>query len=122
MKSLEELKMIRDRVRAELIIREEKPDSTKILVNMAACGIAAGAKLVLNAFVEEISKRGLKDVMVTQADCIGKCQYEPTVEVIIPGQEKVIYVEMTPERAVRVVKEHIVNNNVIDEFTIDAKI
>ncbi len=122
MKSLEELKMIRDRVRAELIIRKEKPDSTKILVNMAACGIAAGAKLVLNAFVEEISKRGLKDVMVTQADCIGKCQYEPTVEVIIPGQEKVIYVEMTPERAVRVVKEHIVNNNVIDEFTIDAKI
>ncbi len=122
MKSLEELKMIRDRVRAELIIREEKPDSTKILVNMAACGIAAGAKLVLNAFVEEISKRGLKDVMVTQADCIGKCQYEPTVEVIIPGQEKVIYVEMTPEKAVRVVNEHIINNNVIDEFTIDAKI
>lgn len=122
MKSLEELKMIRDRVRAELIIRGEKPDSTKILVNMAACGIAAGAKLVLNAFVEEISKRGLKDVMVTQADCIGKCQYEPTVEVIIPGQEKVIYVEMTPEKAVRVVNEHIINNNVIDEFTIDAKI
>lgn len=122
MKSLEELKMIRDRVRAELIIREEKPDSTKILVNMAACGIAAGAKLVLNAFVEEISKRGLKNVMVTQADCIGKCQYEPTVEVIIPGQEKVIYVEMTPEKAVRVVNEHIINNNVIDEFTIDAKI
>ena len=122
MKSLEELKTIRDKVRAELIIREEKTDSTKILVNMATCGIAAGAKLVLNAFVEEIRKRGLKDVMVMQADCIGKCPYEPTVEVIIPGQEKVIYVEMTPEKVVRVVNEHIINNNVIDEFTIDAKI
>lgn len=118
MKSLAELKAIRDRAQAELQMRQENPNAARVLVGMATCGIAAGARPVLNAFVEEIAKRGLKDVTVTQTGCIGICQYEPVVEVEIPGEEKVTYVKMTPEKAVKVVNDHLVNHNVINEYTI----
>ena len=118
MKSLAELKAIRDRAQAEMNMRKENPNAARVLVGMATCGIAAGARPVLNAFVEEIAKRGLKDVTVTQTGCIGICQYEPVVEVEIPGEEKVTYVKMTPEKAVYVVNDHLVNHNVVTEYTI----
>ena len=87
---------------------------------MATCGIAAGARPVLHAFTEEVAKRGLKDVTVAQTGCIGICQYEPVVEVMEPGKEKVTYVKMTPEKAVKVVNDHLVNGNVVTEYTIGA--
>ena len=118
MKSLAELKAIRDRAQAEMNMRKENPNAARVLVGMATCGIAAGARPVLNAFVEEIAKRGLKDVTVTQTGCIGICQYEPVVEIEIPGEEKVTYVKMTPEKAVKVVNDHLVNHNVVSEYTI----
>ena len=120
MKSLAELKAIRDKAQAEMRLRQENPNAARVLVGMATCGIAAGARPVLNAFVEEIAKRGLKDVTVTQTGCIGICQYEPVVEVEIPGEEKVTYVKMTPEKAVKVVNDHLVNKNVVTEYTIGA--
>ncbi|MBQ7218971.1 MAG: (2Fe-2S) ferredoxin domain-containing protein [Ruminococcus sp.] len=121
MKSLAELQAIRDRARAQIDLRKENPNAAKVLVGMATCGIAAGARPVLNAFTEEIAKRGLtQDVTVTQTGCIGICQYEPVVEIEIPGEEKVTYVKMTPEKAVRVVNDHLVNHNVVTEFTIGA--
>lgn len=120
MKSLAELQAIRDRARASVNIRENAEAETRVLVGMATCGIAAGARPVLNAFVEEVAKRGLKDTMVTQTGCIGICQYEPVVEVITPGKEKVTYVKMTAEKAVRVVNDHLVNGNVVTEYTIGA--
>ena len=120
MKSLAELKAIRDKTRASVTLRENAEAGTRVMVGMATCGIAAGARPVLNAFVEEVAKRGLQDVMVTQTGCIGICQYEPVVEVVTPGQEKVTYVKMTPEKAVRVVNDHLVNGNVVSEFTIGA--
>ena len=118
MKSLAELKAIRDKAQAELNMRKENPNAARVLVGMATCGIAAGARPVLNAFVDEIAKRGLKDITVTQTGCIGICQYEPVVEIEIPGEEKVTYVKMTPEKAVKVVNDHLVNHNVVSEFTI----
>ena len=120
MKSLAELKAIRDKTRAAVTLRENAEAGTRVMVGMATCGIAAGARPVLNAFVEEVAKRGLQDVMVTQTGCIGICQYEPVVEVVTPGQEKVTYVKMTPEKAVRVVNDHLVNGNVVTEYTIGA--
>ena len=120
MKSLAELQAIRDKVKKQIDIREEKGDSTRILVGMATCGIAAGARSVLNEFVDEIAKRGLNNVTVTQTGCIGICQYELVVEVIVPGQEKVTYVKMTPEKVAKVVHNHIVNNNIVTEYTIGA--
>jgi NADP-reducing hydrogenase subunit HndB len=119
MKSLAELKAIRDRAKASLDLRKENPNAARVLVGMATCGIAAGARPVLNAFTEEIQKRGLTDsITVTQTGCIGICQYEPVVEVEIPGEEKVTYVKMTPEKVARVVNDHLVNKNVVTEYTI----
>jgi len=121
MKSLAELKAIRDKARAQIDLRKENPNAAKVLVGMATCGIAAGARPVLNAFTEEIAKRGLTDsVTVTQTGCIGICQYEPVVEVEIPGQEKVTYVKVAPEMVARIVNDHLVNHNVVAEYTIGA--
>lgn len=120
MKSLAELQAIRDKAKSQLNLRKENPDAVRVLVGMATCGIAAGARPVLNSFVDEVAKRGLSDVTVTQTGCIGICQYEPVVEIEVPGQEKVTYVKMTPEKAVRVVNDHIVNGNVVTEYTIGA--
>ncbi len=74
----------------------------------------------MNAFMEETAKRGLEHVAITQTGCIGMCRLEPIVEVIAPGEEKVTYVKMTPEKAVKVVAEHIVNGNPVKEYTIGA--
>ena len=121
MKSLAELQAIRDRAKANVALRQENPNAARVLVGMATCGIAAGARPVLNAFTEEIAKRGLQDdIVVTQTGCIGICQYEPVVEVEIPGQEKVTYVKMTPEKVARIVNDHLVNKNVVTEYTIGA--
>ena len=118
--SLEELAKIRERAKDRMNIRENGEDDTRVLVGMATCGIAAGARPVLNALVEEIQKRRLSHVSITQTGCIGICQYEPIVEVLQPGKEKVTYVRMTPEKEVRVVNDHLVNGNAVDEFTIGA--
>ena len=119
MKSLAELQAIREKAKANINLRKENPNAARVLVGMATCGIAAGARPVLKAFTEEIAKRGLQDdIVVTQTGCIGICQFEPVVEIEIPGQEKVTYVKMTPERVARVVNDHLVNKNVVTEFTI----
>ena len=121
MKSLAELKAIRDKAKAQLDLRKENPNAARVLVGMATCGIAAGARPVLNAFTEEIAKRGLTDsVTVTQTGCIGICQYEPVVEIEIPGEEKVTYVKVAPEMVPRIVSDHLVNHNVVSEYTIGA--
>lgn len=121
MKSIEELMAIRDKTRKNMTVREDTGDSKiRVVVGMATCGIAAGARPVLNAFVDEIAKRDVKGVSVQQTGCIGMCQYEPIVEVTEPGKEKVTYVKMTPEKAVKVVNDHIVNGNPVAEFTVGA--
>lgn len=120
MKSLAELQAIRDKAKQNMQIREESDAVKRVVVGMATCGIAAGARPVLNAFVDEVAKRHLTDVSVTQTGCIGICQYEPVVEVMINGQEKVTYVKMTPEKVARVVNDHLVNGNPVVEYTIGA--
>lgn len=118
MKSLEELKAIREKMQNSVNVRESDDNKIRVVVGMATCGIAAGARPVLNEFTEEIAKRNLGNVSVTQAGCIGICQYEPVVEIFTPDGNKTTYIKMTPEKAVRVVADHLVNNNVVNEFTI----
>ncbi|MBQ2669138.1 MAG: (2Fe-2S) ferredoxin domain-containing protein [Lachnospiraceae bacterium] len=120
MKSLAELQAIRDKAKAAVNIREASEAKTRVLVGMATCGIAAGARPVLSAIVEEVAKRELGDVMVTQTGCIGICQYEPVVEVVDADGSKTTYVKMTAEKALRVVNDHLVNGNVVAEYTIGA--
>jgi NADP-reducing hydrogenase subunit HndB len=120
MKSLAELAALREQMKASMNMRHEDSDKIRVVVGMATCGIAAGARPVLGAFVDEIAKRSLNNITVTQTGCIGICKYEPVVEVYVPGQEKVTYVKMTAEKAMRVVAEHLVNNQVVTELTIGA--
>lgn len=120
MKTLEELMAIRDKTKAKMTVREDQSDVTRVVVGMATCGIAAGARPVLNAFVEEVDKRALKNVTVTQTGCIGMCQYEPIVEILEPGKEKVTYIKMTAEKVAKVVTDHLVNGNPVDEYTVAA--
>lgn len=120
MKSLAELEAIRNKMQSKVNIRESSDNDVRIVVGMATCGIAAGARPVLNKMVEEVARRNLKGVTVTQTGCIGICQLEPVVEVFAPGKEKVTYIKMTPEKAVRVINDHIVNGNVVSEYTIGS--
>lgn len=120
MKSLAELQALRDKVKGTIGIREDDTGNIRVVVGMATCGIAAGARPVLQAFTEEAAKRGLQNVTITQTGCIGICQYEPVVEITEPGKEKVTYVKMTAEKAVQVVANHLVNGNVMSEYTIGA--
>ena len=118
MKSLAELTAIRDRMKDKIILREGSGE-IRVVVGMATCGIAAGARPVLNAFVEDVSQAGLMGkVTVSQTGCIGICQYEPVVEVFEAGKDKVTYVKMTAEKAQRVVEEHLKGGKVVAEYTI----
>ena len=120
MKSLAELQAIKEKMRDKVILREGV-NSVRVVVGMATCGIAAGARPVLNALVEGVNKEGLTEkVTVSQTGCIGICQLEPIVEVFEPGKEKVTYVKMTHEKAARVIVEHLKNGNVVNEYTIAA--
>ena len=120
MKSLEELMAIKAKMQDKVVLRTSSGD-TRIVVGMATCGIAAGARPVLNAFVEGVSEAGLGDnVIVTQTGCIGICQYEPVVEVYSPDAEKVTYVKMTAERAKEVIEKHIKGGKPVVEYTIGA--
>lgn len=118
MKSLAELTAIRDRMKGKVALREGS-DDIRIVVGMATCGIAAGARPVLNTFVEEVDKAGLTStVQVTQTGCIGICRLEPIVEVMKAGEDKVTYVKMTPEKAREVVEKHIKGGKPVVEYTI----
>lgn len=117
MKSLAELKAIKDRMKDKVVLREGCGE-IRVVVGMATCGIAAGARPVLNTLVSEISEAGLTDkVTVTQTGCIGICQLEPIVEIHEAGKEKVTYVKMTPEKAKTVVEKHLKNGEIVAEFT-----
>ena len=118
MKSLAELQAIKEKMQGKVALREGSGDK-RVVVGMATCGIAAGARPVLNAFVEQVNAAGLTaSVTVTQTGCIGICQYEPVVEVFEAGREKVTYVKMTPEKVSRIVSEHLINDKPVAEYTI----
>jgi len=120
MKSIEELMAIKAQMQDKIAVRTSSGD-TRIVVGMATCGIAAGARPVLNAFVEGINAENLGDnVTVTQTGCIGICQYEPVVEVYEKDKEKVTYVKMTAERAKEVIEKHIKGGKPVTEYTIGA--
>ena len=120
MKSLEELMAIKAKMQDKVAVRTSTGD-TRIVVGMATCGIAAGARPVLNAFVEGVSEAGISDkVTVTQTGCIGICQYEPVVEVYEKDKEKVTYVKMTAEKAKEIIEKHIKGGAPVTEYTIGA--
>ena len=121
MKSLAELQAIREKTLNRINLRkEDESAATRVVIGMATCGIAAGARPVMLSFMDEIQKRGLQHVTVSQTGCVGMCRLEPMVDVILPGKEKVTYVHVKPDMVPRIVAEHIVNERPVQEYTIGA--
>lgn len=118
MKSLADLEKIRNKTLAKINLRKDDENSIRVVVGMATCGIAAGARPVMKALMDEIDKRNVSNCYVTQTGCIGVCRLEPIVEVYLPNSEKITYVKMDAEKAAKVVNETIVNGKVITEYTI----
>ena len=120
MKSLEELKAIREKMKRQMDLRDNDENNIRVVVGMATCGIAAGARPVMTAFLDGINRRGLTNVTVSQTGCIGVCRLEPIAEVFVPGEEKVTYVRLRPEMIPAIVEQHLVNHNVVQDYTIGA--
>ena len=119
MKSLADLEAIRARTLENINMRKDD-NAARVVIGMATCGIAAGARPVMHAFMDELNKRQLQHVTVSQTGCIGMCRLEPMVDVIMPGRGKVTYVRVKPEMVGRIVAEHIVNGRPVEEYTIGA--
>lgn len=119
MKSLEELRAIREKMQGKVGMRSEDANQIKIVVGMATCGIASGARPVLNVLADEVQKRGMSNVVVTQTGCIGLCQYEPVIEVYVPGKEKVTYVRMNVDKAIEMLEQHIVRGYTLGKYTLN---
>ena len=122
MKSLAELKAIREKMQNQVSLRSESADQTRVVVGMATCGIASGARPVLTALSDAVQSKGLTNISVIQTGCIGLCQYEPIVEVLEPGKEKVTYVKMNPEKAMEVLEKHLIGGQGISNYTISAEL
>ena len=122
MKSLEELKAIRERNQGKVGVRSENETQTRVVVGMATCGIASGARTVLTALSDAVQKESLAEkISVTPTGCIGLCQYEPIVEVMEPGKEKVTYIKMDPEKAMEVFELHLKQGQAVAKYTLAAQ-
>jgi len=121
MKTLAELQAIREKMQSQVNMRADH-DHIRVVVGMATCGIAAGARPVLNTLADEVQKRGLTNkISVTQTGCIGLCQYEPIVEVMEPGKDKITYVKMNADKALEVVERHLVGGHPVEKYTMGAE-
>jgi len=120
MKSLAELAAIKDKMKQNATMREDGDKTTRMVVGMATCGIAAGARAIINEVTAQLAKRGLENVTVAQTGCIGMCRLEPIMDVIVPGQEPVTYVHLTPEKVSKIISDHVVNGTPVQEYTIGA--
>ena len=120
MKSLADLQAIRAKTLENINMRKEDSNAARVVIGMATCGIAAGARPVMLKFLEDIKKNDLQHVTVSQTGCIGMCRLEPMVDVILPGQDKVTYVKVKPDMVDRIVKEHLIGGTPVDEYTIGA--
>jgi len=120
MKSLAELAAIRDKMKQNATIREDGESTIRVVVGMATCGIAAGARPVLNAITSELAKQNINNATVAQTGCIGRCTLEPIVDVIVPGEETVTYVHVTPDKIPKIISSHVKDGVPVMEYTVAA--
>ena len=121
MKSLEELRAIREKMQSQVSMRAEDHSHIRVVVGMATCGIASGARPVLTTLSNLVQQKKLTDkISVTQTGCIGLCQYEPIVEVMEPGKPKVTYIKMNPDKAEEVLERHLIGGHVVEEYTLNS--
>lgn len=116
-KSFEELKKIKDQVQSKIDLREkgENIDNlVQVRVAMATCGIASGAREIMNYMIDEMEASGVDNAVVTQTGCMGYCYAEPTIEVTTPGKEPVVYGDVTKEKAKEIIEKHIIKGEMVD--------
>ena len=114
--NLEDLKKLREKSVAETAARKE--GRYRVIIGLGTCGIAAGGRKIMEAAMDEIAKRGLKDVSVETTGCIGMCQNEPLMDIVRPGEPRVTYGNLKPEDVPRIIADHLVNGNVVEEKVI----
>lgn len=118
MKSLEELRRLKDAALEEIRLREQEK-KVQVIVGMGTCGIAAGAREVMSAILDELGKRRLTNVAVTQTGCVGLCAQEPLVDVLLPGKPRVTYGRIDPVKARQIVAQHVVNGIIVAEWVVN---
>ena len=118
MKSLEDLKRIREEAARKMQMRDKK-EGYRVVVGMATCGITAGARPVLNQLVEEVANRKLDNVTVTQVGCMGECALEPIVEVYDPDGNRSTYCKVKPADAKTIIEQHVIGGKVVDNLLIE---
>ena len=118
MKTLAELKNIQNASIDTYNLDNARKSGIRIVVGMSTCSIAAGARQVYSALEDEVVKLNKNDIRISQVGCIGVCKYEPLMEIYMPNQEKTTYVKMTPEKVVEIINEHVINGNVLTDYTI----
>ena len=121
MKSLEELRAIREKMQSQVSMRAEDHSHIRVVVGMATCGIASGARPVLTTLSNLVQQKNLTDkISVTQTGCIGLCQYEPIVEVMEPAKPQVTHIKMNPDKAEEVLERHLIGGHVVEEYTLNS--
>ncbi len=115
-KSLEDLRKIKES--SKDLTSARSGGATRVIIGMGTCGIAAGAREVMTAVLEELDKRGLRDVVVETTGCIGMCQKEPLLDVIRPGEPRITYGDVTPADVERIIGEHLVGGRVVEDKVI----
>ncbi|MBR7136316.1 MAG: (2Fe-2S) ferredoxin domain-containing protein [Clostridia bacterium] len=122
MKSIADIKAIREKMRSQIIMRDNSDaDEIRVVIGMATCGISAGARPVYNTFIDEVAKRNLTNVKVSRTGCLGMCKLEPIVEVYVPNKEKVTYCHVDSEKAMQIVVNHLVNGNVCTDYLVNSE-
>lgn len=120
MKTIAEIKAIRDKMQAQIMNRDNSDENaeTRIVVGMATCGIAAGAREVFNELVEQVQVRELKNVKVSRSGCLGMCKVEPIVEIYVPGEPKVTYIKVDADKAKNIIAQHIVAGSICTDYLV----
>ena len=119
MKSLEDLKKLRDQSLKNMTMRYQT-DGTRVQIGMGTCGIAAGARPVMSKFLEEISNRNLKNVTVTQVGCMGECAFEPIVEIVEQNGNSTIYCLVSEKKVAEIVEEHIIGGKRLERYLLSG--
>ena len=118
--TIDDLRKIREKARGEVLLREGGPHRARVTVHMGTCGIAAGAREIMEAFLKEMEERKIKDVLLTTSGCAGMCSHEPMVTVEFAGKAPVKYIDLTAEKAKEIFEKHLVGERHIPEYLLAA--
>jgi len=117
--TLDELRKLRASKQTALQKRSIEGKEGQIIIGMGTCGIAAGAKTVLDAFLSELDEKGITNISVTQTGCMGLCHVEPTVEVVVPNMPDVIYGNVDAKVAKQIVQDHLIDHKLVSDHVFD---